>query len=135
MTWPDAYAYCSELARKVFLHTGITGIGIPNDSVLSPGRFDSLADNHPEWEDVTEEVRSAIEFCMKYPQLMNGASRLMIEGLQLNRRRFEERKEQIKQIQLLASKKQITKDKAKELVKIIRDIENNMNHTFWDHSK
>lgn len=130
-----AAAYCSELARKVFLHTGITGIGIPNDSVLSPGRFDALADNHSEWDDVTEQVRPAIEFCMKYPQLMKGASRLMIEGLKLNRKRFEERREQIKEIQRLASMKLIDKDKAKELVKKIRDIENNMNHSFWDHSK
>lgn len=127
-------AYCSELARKVFLHTGITGIGIPNDSVLSPGRFDALADNHPEWEDVTEQVRPAIEFSMKYPELLRVSFRLMVEGLKLNRKRFEERKEQVKQIQLLASRKKITKDKAKELIKAIREIENDMNHKFWDHS-
>ena len=130
-----AASYFSELARKVFLHTGITGIGIPNDSVLSPGRFDALADNHPEWEDVTDQVRPAIEFCMRYPELMKVSSRLMIEGLKLNRKRFEERKEQIKQIQFWASRKKITKEKAKELIKTIREIENNMNHKFWDHSK
>jgi len=130
-----AAAYCSELARKVFLHTGITSIGIPNDSVLSPGRFDALADNHSEWDDVTEQVRPAVDFCMKYPQLMNVASRLMIEGLKLNRKRFEERREQVNEIQRLAGKKLVDKDKAEDLVKKIRDIENNMNHAFWDHSK
>lgn len=128
-------AYCSELARKVFLHTGITGIGIPNDSVLTPGRFDDLVDNHPEWEDVTEQVRPAIDFCMKYPELMRVSARLMIEGLKLNRKRFEERKEQVQQIQLLASRKKIPKEKAKEMIKAIREIENDMNHKFWDHSK
>ncbi|AUY33721.1 hypothetical protein [Pseudomonas sp. PONIH3] len=128
-------AYCSELARKVFLHTGITGIGIPNDSVLTPGRFDDLVDNHPEWEDVTEQVRPAIDFCMKYPELMKVSARLMIEGLKLNRKRFEERKEQVQQIQLLASRKKIPKEKAKEMIKAIREIENDMNHKFWDHSK
>lgn len=55
--------------------------------------------------------------------------------LALGRKRFEERREQVKEIQRLASKKLIDKDKAKELVKKIRDIENNMNHAFWDHSK
>jgi hypothetical protein len=130
-----AAAYCSELARKVFDHTGITGVGIPNDIVLSPGKFDDLADNHPEWEDVTETVRPAIEFCAKYSVLMNIASRLMIEGLKLNRKRFEERKAQLKLIQLAASRKQISKERAKEMVKEIRAIENNMNHKFWDHSQ
>ncbi|MCP6699366.1 hypothetical protein [Pseudomonas donghuensis] len=130
-----AAAYCSELARKVFLHTGIAGIGIPNDRVLSPGKFDELADNHPEWEDVTEQVRPAIEFCMKYSALMSVASRLMIEGLKLNRKRFEDRKAQIKDIQLAASKNIIPKEKAKEMIKAIREIENNLNHKFWDHSK
>ena len=130
-----AAAYCSELARKVFLHTGITGIGIPNDRVLSPGKFDELADNHPQWEDVTEQVKPAIEFCMKYPKLMGMTTRLMIEGLKLNRKRFEERKAQIKQIQLAASKNAISKEKAKELIKSIREIENTMNHKFWDYTK
>ncbi|MBF8789048.1 hypothetical protein [Pseudomonas asiatica] len=130
-----AAAYCSELARKVFLHTGITGIGIPNDSVLSPGRFDELADNHPQWEDVTEQVKPAIEFCMKYPKLMEMTTRLMIEGLKLNRKRFEERKAQIKQIQLAASRNAISREKAKEMIKSIREIETTMNHKFWDFSK
>lgn len=130
-----AAAYCSELARKVFLHTGVTEIGIPNDSVISPGKFDQLADNHPQWEDVTEHVRPAIEFCMKYHKLMSVVSRLMIEGLTLNRKRFEDRKDQIKKIQLAASKGIISKEKAKLLIKSIREIETNMNHQFWDHSK
>lgn len=130
-----AAAYCSELARKVFLHTGVTDIGIPNDRVLSPGKFDELADSHPEWEDVTEQVRPAIAFCMKYPKLMTMTTRLMIEGLKLNRKRFEERKAQIESIQMAASKKIITKEKAKQMIKSIREIENNMNHEFWDHPK
>lgn len=130
-----AAAYCSELARKVFLHTGVTGIGIPNDSVLSPGKFDELADNHLQWEDVTEQVRPAIEFCLKYQKLMSIASRLMIEGLKLNRKRFEDREAQVKEIQLAASKGTIPREKAKELIKSIRKIETNMNHQFWDHSK
>lgn len=117
-----AAAYCSELARKVFLHTGVTGIGIPNDSVLSPGKFDELADNHPQWEDVTEQVRPAIEFCFKYHKLMGIVSSLMIEGLKLNRKRFEERKVHVKEIQMAASKGTIPKDKAKEFIKSIREI-------------
>lgn len=130
-----AAAYCSELARKVFLHTGVTGIGIPNDSVLSPGKFDDLADNHLQWEEVTEHVSPAIEFCFKYQKLMIVVSRLMIEGLKLNRKRFEDRKAQIKTIQLAAKKGTIPREKAKELIKSIREIEANMNHQFWDHSK
>ncbi|RML92450.1 hypothetical protein [Pseudomonas savastanoi] len=130
-----AAAYCSELARKVFLHTGVTGIGVPNDSVLSPGKFDELADNHPQWEDVTEQVRPAIEFCLKYHKLMGITSKLLIEGLKLNRKRFEDRRDQIKKIQLAASQGSIPREKAKELIKSIRAIENDMNHKFWDYSK
>ena len=130
-----AAAYCSELVRKVFLHTDITGIGIPNDRVLSPGKFDELADKHPQWEDVTEAARPAIDFCVKYSKLMGISSRLMIEGLKLNRKRFEERKAQIKQIQLAANQGAISRDTAKELIKVIREIETNMNHKFWDYTK
>ena len=102
---------------------------------MSPGKFDELADNHLQWEDVTEQVRPAIEFCLKYHKLMSIASRLMIEGLKLNRKRFEDRKAQVKEIQLAASKGTIPREKAKELIKSIREIETNMNHQFWDHSK
>lgn len=128
-------AYCSELARKVFLHTGVTGIGIPNDCVLSPGKYDDLADNHLQWEDVTEHVRPAIDFSFKYQKLISVVSRLMIEGLKLNRKRFEDRKAQIQVIQLAAKDGTIPMEKAKEFIKSIREIETNMNHQFWDHTK
>lgn len=126
------YAYCSELVRKVYHHCGIANVGIADDYVIAPAHLDSLADGHPDWGDVTESVRPAVEFCKRYPSLVNTAVRLFIEGLKLNRRRFQERTELLAKLQLETRAGKIPKEKAEAMARVIRETESNMNNTFWD---
>ncbi|WP_123715504.1 hypothetical protein [Pseudomonas poae] len=125
-------SYCSELARKIYGHCDVAGLGIPNTPLIMPVHFDRLADGHPAWEDVTETVRPAVDFCAKYPGLIKVFAKLFIDGLKLNRSRFEERTASISQIQVAAKNGTIPREKAAEMIKAIRDIESNLNHTFWD---
>ncbi|MBY0237626.1 MAG: hypothetical protein K2W93_21785, partial [Burkholderiaceae bacterium] len=41
------FAYCSELARKIYRDIGVAGTGIPDGSIIGPAHFDRLADQHP----------------------------------------------------------------------------------------
>lgn len=128
--------YCSELARKVYNISGVDCVGIPNNLIIKPADFDRLLDaNHPEWLDVTEAVRPAIVFCSKYDALIKMFCALAIEGLKLNRHRFEERKEMVVKIQKAAKTGIISREDAFKEIKKIRDIENNLNNHFWDFSK
>lgn len=130
-----SYAYCSELARKVYVRCGVTDVGIPDDYVIAPAHFDRLADgvaDSPHWQDVTEEVRPAVNFCKKYAGLMDVSVRLFIEGLQLNRKRYLERTEVMRKIEQLERSGKISKEKASEGKAVIQAIEDKMNHTFWD---
>jgi len=126
------FAYCSELARKVYRGIGLAGTGIPDDRIIAPAHFDQLVDQHPNWLDVTDSLRPAVEFCQKYPEILRSTAKVFIDGLRLNRRRFEERTESIAKIQMLAKAGKISKEDAQEAVAQIREIERNMNHTFWD---
>lgn len=126
------FAYCSELARKVYRDVGVSNSGIPDKIIIAPAHFDKLADEHAEWMNVTDTVRPAIEFCQNYPELMRVSAKLFIDGLKLNRQRFEDRTKQLAEIQTLAKAGKITKEQAKEATAQIREIERNMNHTFWD---
>lgn len=135
--WPSRksaknYAYCSELARKVYRDSNILGTGISNSPIIKPADFDRLADQHSEWQDVTEVARPAVEFCRKYPQLVLVASKLFIDGLKLNRQRFEDRKAEIAKLQLAAKHGLISREAAFKQIKLIRDIERDLHHTFWD---
>lgn len=125
-------AYCSELARKVYRDVGVTNSGIADKSIIAPAHFDQLADKHAEWTDVTNTVRPAIEFCQNYPELVRVSTKLFIDGLKLNRQRFKDRTKQLAEIQTLAKAGKITKEQAKAATAQIREIERNMNHTFWD---
>lgn len=130
-----SYAYCSELARKVYARCGVKDVGIPDDYVIAPAHFDKLADGVaglPHWQDITETVRPAVEFCSKYEALVDISVRLFIEGLLLNRKRYEERAEWLKQIKQQERFGKISNEKAAELRAQIQSIENKMNHTFWD---
>jgi hypothetical protein len=129
------FAYCSELARKVYRDVGIDKSGISSKSIIAPAHFDQLADEHPEWIDITATVYPAIEFCQAYPELMQASTRLFIEGIKLNRQRFNDRSRQLSEIQTLAKAGKITKDQAREATLKIREIERNMYHTFWDVSR
>jgi len=129
------FAYCSELARKVYRNIGVAGMGIPVDRIIAPAHFDQLADQHPNWVDVTASLRPAVEFCQKYPEILQSTAKVFIDGLKLNRRRFEERTESLARLQVLAKAGKISKEDAQEAVAQIREIERNMNHTFWDMSR
>lgn len=128
-------SYCSELARKVYSHCGITGIGIPNAPLIMPVHFDRLADEHKQWIDVTDTVRPAIEFCIKYSGLVKIFAKLLIDGLKLNRSRFKERTDSIAGIRKASKAGKIPREAALKMIKEIRDIENDLNHTFWDVSR
>ena len=130
-----SYAYCSELARKVYARCGVTDVGIPNDYVIAPAHFDKLADGvagFPHWQDVTEMMRPAAEFCSKYAALVDISVRLFIEGLLLNRKRYEERAKCLRKIEQQERSRKISKKKVAELRAQIQAIESKMHHTFWD---
>lgn len=110
----------------------MTNSGIPNTSIIAPAHFDKLADEHPEWVNITDDVRPLVEFCQKYPELLRITARLFIDGLKLNQQRFKERHKTLIEIQHLAKAGRITKEQAKKCTAEIRAIERNMNHTFWN---
>lgn len=126
------YAYCSELARKIYLDCGITKTGIPAGPVVAPAHFDQQADLNMQWKDVTQDARAYVTFCRKYSAMTRVASRIFMEGLQQNRARFEERKNMLQFAQAEVSRKQMTKEQYLELVKKTKEIEQSLNHQFWD---
>lgn len=129
------YAYCSELASKIFHDCNITMTGIPSGLIVAPAHFDRLADLGQQWEDVTQDARAYVEFCCKYDAMTRMTSRIFIQGLQLNRERFDDRKKTLQLAQKALSTKLITKEKYLELVKQFKAIERSLNHQFWDTSE
>lgn len=126
------FAYCSELARKIYRDVGIKGTGIPDNSIIAPAHFDQLADHHTNWVDVTESLRPAVEFCKKYPEILRATAKIFIDGLKLNRTRFKERTALLASIQTAVKAGKMSKEEAQAAVAHIRKIERSMNHTFWD---
>jgi hypothetical protein len=126
------FSYCSELARKVFSHCSIGGTGIPDNLVIKPADFDRMADIHSEWTDVTEVVRPAIDFCREYEALVKVSSKLFIDGLKLNRARFDERAAAITQIRRDGRNGKMAKEKAAKAINEIKAIEKNLHNKFWD---
>lgn len=126
------FAYCSELARKIYRDIGVAGTGIPDASIIAPAHFDRLADQHPNWVNLTESLRPAVEFCQKYPEILRATAKLFIDGLKLNQRRFEERTEQLAKIQVLVKTGKLSRAQGQTATAQIRVIEQNMNNTFWD---
>jgi hypothetical protein len=127
-------AYCSELARKIYQDCSITKTGIPVGPIVAPAHFDRLADLQVQWKDVTEDAQAYVAFCRKYAAMTRVASRIFIQGLQLNRARFEDRKKALQSAQIAMSRKQISKDQYIDMVKKTREIEQSLNHHFWDTS-
>lgn len=126
------FAYCSELARKVYRDIGVEAMGIPDSPIIAPAHFDKLADQHPNWVDVTESLRPAVEFCQKYPEILRATAKMFVDGLKLNRSRFEERTAQLARLQTLVKAGKISKEAARAEVARIREIERSMHHNFWD---
>jgi hypothetical protein len=129
------YSYCSELARKVFEDCEIADTGIPQHNVVKPCDFDRIADANKGWTDVTEKVKPYVEFSIEYAPLLGVISKLFIDGLKLNRARYEERRELLKVIKAGERKGKITPEKAAELTAKIREIDESMHFTFWDFRK
>lgn len=129
------YSYCSELVRKVFKDCEIADSGIPLHVVVKPCDFDKIADNKKGWTDVTEKVKPYIDFCIKYAPLLEVVSQLFIDGLKLNRARYEQRRESLKMIEKAERNGKISPEKAAELTAKIGKIEESMHFTFWDFRK
>lgn len=129
------YSYCSELARKVFEDCEITDTGIPHHIVVKPCDFDRIADSNKGWTDVTEKVRPYVEFGIEFAPLLKVVSKLFIDGLKLNRSRYEQRREWLKMIEVAGRKGKLKLKTVAELTAKIREIEESMNFTFWDFRK
>lgn len=130
------YSYCSELARKVFEDCEIANTGIPLHAVVKPCDFDRIADSKKNgWTDVTEKVKPYIDFCIEFAPLLKVCSKLFIDGLKLNRARYEKRRESLKVIEVAERKGKISPEKAAELTAQIRKIEDSLHFTFWDFRK
>ena len=129
------YSYCSELARKVFEDCEIVNTGIPLHVVVKPCDFDRLADSKKGWTDVTEKVRPYIDFCIEFAPLLKVFSKFFVDGLKLNRARYEQRRKWLKMIEAAERKGKMRPEKAAELTAEIRKIEDSMHFTFWDFRK
>jgi hypothetical protein len=129
------YSYCSELARKVFDDCAIADTGIPQHTVVKPCDFDRIADGNKSWTDVTEKLRPYIEFTIEYAPLLKVLSKLFIDGLKLNRARYEERRKILKLIEAAERKGKMSPEMVAKLTAKIREIEESMHFTFWDSRK
>lgn len=130
-----AYSYCSELARKVFEDCEIADTGIPQHIVVKPCDFDRIADKKDGWIDITEKVRPYIEFSIEFAPLLKFVSKLFIDGLKLNRVRYEQRRMSLKMIEAAKQKGKLSPERAAEFATKIREIEESMHFTFWDFRK
>lgn len=126
------YSYCSELARKVYEDCEIAATDIPTHVVVKPCDFDRIADSSEAWVDVTEKVKPYISFAIEYTPLLKVISKLFIDGLKLNRARYEERRQFLRKIDAAERKGKMRPEKAAELRDKIREIEESMNFAFWD---
>lgn len=126
------YSYCSELARKIYISSDIKECGIPNKPIIKPCDFDNLADRNSEWEDITESVRSYIEFCVEYEGFLMFMSKLLLNGINLNRQRFDERIEIKRKISRMVKKGEITSQTASKVNENIKTREDSLNYKFWN---
>ncbi|WP_083930408.1 YiiX/YebB-like N1pC/P60 family cysteine hydrolase [Chitiniphilus shinanonensis] len=130
------FSYCSELARKVYQECKVDGSHIPKGHhVIKPCDFDRIADQGKDWTDITEKVRPYIAFVQEYEAIHKMISKAFIDGLKLNRARYEDRIEMIRKIRALEKKGCISSEKANECVKQIHEVEKKLHYTFWDFSR
>lgn len=132
---PKEYSYCSELARKVYEDCAILETGIPQHVVVKPCDFDRIADGGAGWVDVTSQVKPYVEFAIEYAPLLRVVAKGFIDGLKLNRSRYEERRQWLKMVETREKKGRLAPEKAAEIRAKIREIEESMNFTFWDFKK
>lgn len=127
------FSYCSELARKVYQDCKVDGSHIPKDHhVIKPCDFDRIADQVKDWTDITEKVRPFIAFVQEHEAIHKMISKAFIDGLKLNRSRYEDRIKMIRKVRAMEKIGSITPEKANELVQQIHETEKRLHYSFWD---
>ncbi|EKZ9012021.1 hypothetical protein ABWJ16_001859 [Vibrio alginolyticus] len=129
------YSYCSELARKVYVESGVEKSGIPKNKIIKPCDFDQLADESQRWEDVTASVKPYIEFCVAHADILRFIAKTYIQGIDLNRQRFKERAETKKSTIKRMKVGEISKEEAGRIISAINKAESSLNYKFWDYSQ
>lgn len=129
------FSYCSELARKVYQDCKVKGTKIPKGVLINPCHFDQIADKGEVCQDITETVRPFLGFLKEYEAMLNVTSGLFVKGLQLNRHRFKERTNFLKDIEGLASRGVMPKESMERMVNEIKLLEDKMNFKFWDFTR
>lgn len=127
------FSYCSELARKVYQDCKVDGSKIPKGRrVIKPCDFDRIADQGKDWTDITEKVRPFIAFVQEHEAIYKMISKAFIDGLKLNRSRYEDRIETIRKVRAMEKKGSIASEKADKLVKQIHEAAKRLHYSFWD---
>ncbi|ENM3908508.1 hypothetical protein GCS57_003212 [Vibrio cholerae] len=127
------YSYCSELARKIYVESGVEKSGIPKNKIIKPCDFDQLADESQSWEDVTASVKPYIEFCVAHADILRFIAKMYIQGIVLNRKRFKERAEVKSSTIRLMKAGEISKEEADRIISAINNTESSLNYKFWDY--
>jgi hypothetical protein len=129
------YSYCSKLAQRIFEDCNIANTGIPKKgSYILPCDFDRIADSNKDWTDITENVKSEVEFCIKYAPILKVHSKLFIHGLKLNQKRYAERRKLIEKLEDLKTKGNNT-NLIEKLIEEIKKTEDSLNFNFWNFGK
>ena len=126
------FSYCSELARKVYINSEIKECGIPKNNIIKPCDFDKIADESSKWQDITESVRGFINFCIEYEDILNFISKIYINGVKLNRQRFDERKKTKNNIKKMVKKGIVKSETAAIINNKTDELESLLNYKFWD---
>lgn len=127
------FSYCSELARKIYVDSKIKNTGIPNNSIIKPCDFDKIADQNSQWLDITDSVKPYIEFCREYEGILNFIAKSFIQGIELNRQRFSERKAFKESVSKMHKKGLISPSGAADIKNMIDSLEKSLNYKFWDY--
>lgn len=127
-------SYCSELARKIYSRSQIE-VAIPPSGLITPGHFDLLHQQSDEWEDVTGDIEKWIDFVRQNEKECRELFQVTIDGLKLNRRRYDDRDKQRKMIRSEERRGNISKETMHEMLKILDDAEEKMSYRFWDVEK
>ena len=125
-------SYCSELVRKVYVRAGIQ-TNLPESGVVMPGHFDRLINNNLGWSLVTPEIKSWVETVAADEATLRNITDIAINGLKLNRKRFEERKKMRHRLIKDHKKGKISQEKLTEMLQILDGINDKVNYKFWDY--
>lgn len=127
------FSYCSELARKVYVDSKIKNTGIPNNTIIKPCDFDKIADQNSQWLDITDSVKPYIDFCIEYEGILKFIAKSFIQGIDLNRQRFSERRKTQESISKMNKKGEISSSGAAHIKNKIESLEKSLNYQFWDN--